>query len=272
MNPRQRGILLVLFLLGPLAATRGTPARADGRLRQIEGTLTEVGANSVTVAGRTFLVGRGTRIDIHGHLAALEDLTPFVGGPVRVTFVAARGRSLARFIQVLPPVVLDYVEGWVIECEPLPDGSVHIVVEDKDGFDFDLFLVDDSEIDIFAAGLFFAAGDVDDPNLLCDLVGGAFVEAEFDDATGEIFDINVEVNLDAAFGRVIDVDPAAGVVTVATFRFGVLEFQVLPTTVILDRFRPIGLKDLRVGSRVGVVGFATESDVLFATQIRVLRH
>ena len=76
----------------------------------------------------------------------------------------------------------------------------------------------------------------------------------------------------AAFGRVIDVDPAAGVVTVATFRFGILDFQVLPATLILDRGRPIGIEDLRLGSRVWVVGFASESDVLFATEIRVLRR
>jgi len=272
MKPRYLAILLILFLLGPLAGSRGAAAYADGGLRQVQGTLTQVGTNSVTVAGLTFVMSRGTVIDIHGHKAALPDLTPFIGGPARVTFFGGRGRSVATKIQVLPPVVLDRVEGWVVQCEPLPDGSVHLVVEDEDGFDFDLFLVDDSEIDIHAAGLFFAAGDVDDPNLLCDLVGGAFVEAEFDDATGEIFDVNVEVELDAAFGRVTAVDPAAGVVRVATFRFGVLDFQVLPTTVILDRFRPIGLGDLQLGSRVWVVGFASESDVLFATQIRVLRH
>src|SRR5437764_3611401 len=102
MNPRYLGILLILFLLGPLAGSRGTAACADGGLRQAQGTLTQVGASSVTVAGRTFLVNRGTRIDIHGHSAALSDLTPFIGGPVRVTFFVVRGRFVATKIQVLP--------------------------------------------------------------------------------------------------------------------------------------------------------------------------
>ena len=85
-------------------------------------------------------------------------------------------------------------------------------------------------------------------------------------------DANVEVDLDTAVGRVIDVDPAAGTLTIATFRFGVLDFETLPATAILDHGTLIGLGDLQPGNRVRVIGFATESDALFATQIFLLRH
>jgi hypothetical protein len=271
MNSRYVGILVALFLLGPLVGTRGTAACAGGGLRRLKGTLTQVGTNSVTAAGRIFQVSHDTLIDIHGHAAELTDLTAFVGGPVRVTFFRLRARLLATKIQVLPDVPLGFLAGWVVECETLPDGSVHIVVED-DHDDFDLFLVNESEVDINAAGLFFAAGDVADTDLLCDLVGGAFVEAEFDADTGDIVDVNVEVELDSAVGRVVDVDPAAATLTIATFRFGVLDFQTLPATALLDHGTPIGLGDLKPGNRVRVIGFATESDVLFATQMFLLRH
>src|SRR5437763_201318 len=130
MKSRCVGILSALFLLGPLAASRGTVACADGGLRRIKGTLTQVGTNSVKVADRTFRVAPDTLIDIHGHAASLPDLVPFIGAPARVTYFGGRGRLSARKIQVLPDVEIDRLEGWVVECAPLPDGSVHIVVED----------------------------------------------------------------------------------------------------------------------------------------------